>query len=215
MKFIVAAVIIVSSLATLGCSSVKKHPAVILWSESQNGLSLVIEQPRAAFVFIPVKDCEGPVIVGRDGGPPTVNAGGYWSKAAVVRVFIKNTSDHVIWWSAEHGANAGEWSVRVSKPGVPQPTHFDFSMPAPLRPGPIPLAPAERKELDFDLNDAGGFWPLIPAGKYTVTVTYSPNALLKFGRGGGEGHWTHPYDVPGFWKGIIATPELHVAVAYP
>ena len=135
MKSIVTAVTVVSFLAMLGCTtSVKKGPAVILWSESQNGLSLGIEQPRSPFVFIPVKGWKGPVMVAaRDGGPPIINAGGHWSEAAVVRVFIRNASDHVIWWSAEHGANAGEWKVRVCKPGVPQPSTFFFPMPAPLR----------------------------------------------------------------------------------
>ena len=198
------------SAALFGCASPEKNPPTILWGESQNGLSLGTQEPLSPLVFEPTKGWRGPLTLTQKGGFPISNPGGQWSKTALIKVFIKNTSDHIIWWSSDHDV----WEVRVSKPGVPQPQPTFWPIPAPPRNGPLPLAPGEQKEMEFNLNEAGGIWPLIPIGKYTVTVTYSPNRLLTYATGG-EGHWTHPHDVPNFWRGIISTPELHIRVTYP
>jgi len=185
----------------------------VLWCEPRDGLSLGIEESSTPFIFVPEKGTNGPLISTGQDGSLRSNPGGHWSETAAVNVYITNTTDHIIWWSGPEIFDDA-WSIKVFRPGMPEPQPWPMSRPAPPRPGPVPLKPGESKLLKFRLAGAGDVWPLIPAGDYTVTVTYAPDELLKYATGG-EGNWTHPYDVPGFWKGNISTPELHIDVAYP
>src|SRR6185369_12190007 len=72
----------------------------IVWSDSQNGLSLGIEKPSSPLVFEPVKNWKGPLIIEQKdaSGGITVrdNPGGRWNSRAVVNVIVKNTSERTI-----------------------------------------------------------------------------------------------------------------------
>ncbi len=212
-RFAFTAVFVMGSAVMFGCASVTDRSAAILWSEAQHGLSLEIERPSSAFVFEPVKGWTGPLLVHPGPGLTTSNRGGKWSKEAIMKVFVRNTSDHVIWWS-EPTADDGVWCVTVFRSGAPEPQEWIGPKPGPERNGPVALAPGAQKEIHFNLNEGGDIWPLMPTGQYTVAVSYSPDRLLTYARGS-EGDYKYPYEVPGFWTGAITTPEVHRQVVYP
>jgi hypothetical protein len=128
----------------------------------------------------------------------------------VLRVFAKNTSDHVILWSRERAA----WHVSFSAPAAVQPQMWPGPVPPPLWTGPIRLEPGETSTLEFPMSQVGELWPLVPAGQYAVTVSYLPTDLTHRAQGS-EGGWVYPYDVPGFWTGVIETPAIVITVQHP
>jgi hypothetical protein len=187
----------------------------VQWSGCVDGLSLGIQVPERPFVFVPKQGWTGPVIIHEkdDKGRITKmysNAGGEWERAAVLTVFMRNSSTNAIFWARDSDV----WRVSFSAPGFEQPSPWTGPIPPPHRPGPIRLAPQEETKITFPLSVAFDIWPSIPEGQYSVAVSYSPNKLLRFGRGG-EGNWTHPYDVIGFWKGKISTPTIMIRVSHP
>jgi len=200
-----------------GCSSRENRilAAGILWSDSQNGLSMGIDQPASPFVFEPIKDWSGPLILEQRNVSGQLtgfssNPGGRWRDTAVLKVYIRNTSDTAIFWSMEHDV----WSIAFTGANAPKPIGWPGPKPSPIRNGPVRLDPGAQREMQFNLTEAGDVWPSVSRGNYTVLVSYSPNRLLTFGTGG-KGNWTHPYDVTGFWKGTIATPPVAIGVEYP
>ena len=186
----------------------------IIWGETKNGLVLGIEKPASAFIFEPVKEWKGPLVrttKTATGMEMQSNSAGVWSRAMFLKVVIKNTSDKPIAWSQEHDV----WRIELfGESGAVKAEEFPGPRPAPKRLGPVILAPGAQSELLFNIEEAGELWPMVPEGNYTVKVTYSPTDLLKFATGG-EGHWIHPYDVPGFWKGSVGTAAVAIAVKYP
>jgi hypothetical protein len=180
-----------------------------------NGLMLGIEVPQSPFVFAPEPDWTGPLVTeerdasGR-GTTVKIHPGGYWDKAAVLRILVRNTSDHVILWSPELAA----WQVTFSAPESVQPQPLPGSKPPPLWPGPIRLEPGQTSPVEYPMSEVGDIWPLVPPGQYAVAVSYLPTDLTDRAQGG-EGNWTHPYDVPGFWTGVIQTPQIVITVRHP
>ena len=195
--------------------STSNVPGTIRWTLPVNGLLLGIEVPPFPFVFEPVRDWTGPLIIEEkdasgNGTIVRVNPGGFWDKAAVLRVCVKNTSDNAILWSREHAA----WHVSFSAPASAQPEELPGPKPAPLWTGPIRLEPGETSTLEFPMSEVGDIWRLVPAGQYAVTVSYLPTDLIYRAQGG-EGNYTYPYDVPGFWTGVIETPAIVINVQHP
>ncbi len=186
----------------------------IRWTVPVNGLVLGIEVPRSPFVFAPVPDWTGPLFSkekdpsGR-GTTVRIHPGGDWDEAAVLRVFARNISDHVILWSREREA----WHVSFSAPDSAQPEPLPGTKPPPLWTGPIRLEAGETCSLEFPMSEVGDVWPPVPAGQYAVTVSYLPTDLTYRAQGSEEG-WTHPYDVPGFWTGVIETPPIVITVRH-
>jgi hypothetical protein len=127
----------------------------------------------------------------------------------VLRVFVKNTSGNVILWSREREA----WHVSFAAPASAQPEALPGPKPAPRWTGPVRLEPGETSSLEFPMSEVGDIWPLVPPGPYAVTVSYIPTDLTHRAQGG-EGHYTHPYDVPGFWTGVIETPAIIITVQH-
>ena len=186
---------------------------VILWSESHNGLSLGIAK-SSTLIFKPSKNWSGPLISREEDTSGSItmksNPGGRWSKSSTIKVFIKNTSDKTIWWALDRDV----WKVVLSGSNVPKPKQWLGPMPPPIIKGPIRLDPGEQSHIQLHVEERGDIWPLVYPGKYKVTVTYSPNKLLTYAVGG-EGNYTMPYDVPGFWRGTIKTPVAIIKVEQP
>jgi hypothetical protein len=196
-----------------GARTIPEVPESIRWTLSVNGLLVGIEVPPTPFVFEPMPNWTGPLVTEErhpEGGTVVkVHPGGFWDPAAVLRIFVRNTSDQVILWSRERAA----WHVSLSAPASVQPHELPGSKPPPLWTGPIPLEPGATSTLEFPVSEIGDLWPLVPAGQYVVTVSYLPTDLTHRARGG-EGNYTHPYDVPGFWTGVIETPPVVITVQH-
>jgi hypothetical protein len=189
-------------------------PETIRWTLPVKGLLLGIEVPRFPFFFEPVRDWTGPLTIEEKdpsgkGTIVRVNPGGSWHKTAVLRVFVKNTSDNAILWSREHAA----WHISFPAPASAQPQELPGPTPAPLWTGPIRLEPGETSTLEFPMSEVGDLWPLVPPGQYAVTVSYLPTDLTYRAQGG-KGNYTYPYDVPGFWTGVIETPAIVINVQH-
>lgn len=182
-------------------------------SDPVNGLSLGIEVPEQPFVFVPKQGWTGPLII-REKDDKGIrmysNAGGKWESGAVLTVLVLNSSTNAIFWARDRDV----WSVSFSAPCFEQPPPLVGFRPSPRRLGPIRLNPQEETKITFSLSDAFDIWPSIPERNYSVSVSYSPDRLLNYSRGG-EGNWTQPYDVPGFWKGKISTPTIIIRVKHP
>lgn len=188
---------------------------VVQWSPPVDGLSLGIEVPQHPFLFTPVVGWTGPIIIRQVDSAgrivqETSNAGGHWDSKAIVRVHLKNNSAKALFWSESPAV----WSVSFSAPNFEQPPPWYGQKPPPLHGEPICLNPAQEAVMTLPMSRVFDIWPSVPRGNYTVTVSYSPNELLKYARGG-EGNWTHPFDVPGFWTGTVATPAIVVRVEHP
>ena len=198
-----------------GERSTPNVPGSIRWTLPVNGLLLGIEVPPFPFLFEPVRDWTGPLIIEEkdasgQGTSIRLNPAGSWHKAAVLRIFVKNTSDNPIFWSSEHEV----WHISFSAPDTAQPKMWPGPKPAPLWTGPIRLDPGETSTQELHMSEVGDIWPLVPTGQYAVTVSYSPTDLI-FRAQGGEGNYTQPYDVPGFWTGFIETPAIVISVQHP
>jgi len=201
-------------------ASAETTEPTILWSEPQNGLSLGIEKPSAPLIFAPTKGWKGPLVVTENLGPGRftfrANPAGEWSGSALINVYLKNTSDKVIKWSSDRRVEI--WRITLSgESGNPKTEPFPCSIPPGLWRELIQLEPGKSAKMEFHVRDAAGMfgvWGPVPEGDYVIKVSYAPNRLLNFATGG-EGHWVHPYDVPGFWKGTISTPPLNVKVKHP
>lgn len=191
----------------------KAQQPSVQWSEPVNGLSLGIEVPEQPFVFIPKQGWTGPLIIREKhdkGIRMYSNAGGKWESGAVLTVLVRNCSTNAIFWARDNDV----WRVSFSAPRFKQPPPWAGPRPAPHRAGPIRLDPQEETKITFSLSGVFDIRPSIPEGNYSVSVFYSPDKLLRFARGG-EGNRTHPYDVPGFWKGKISTPTIIIRVKHP
>jgi hypothetical protein len=218
-RFVCFILLILVSTVLISCTSrtVKESPSpekslVICWGPAQNGLSLGIETPSSPLIFTPVKDWTGPLTIREKvstGERMSSNAGGSWNETAV-KVYLKNFSDKTIFWSRDHDV----WHVSISSPASSNPIEWPGPIPAPVREGPVQLEPGAQSQIELKVKEVKDIWQKIPQGQYSVKVSYEPNNLLTFARGG-EGNWTRPYDIPDFWKGTITTPTISVDVRYP
>jgi|GEM_PF-1963280 len=192
-----------------------RDPAAIRWSEPVDGFSIGIEVPASPIIFEPVKDWSGPPLIirkkdasGRETGMRS-NAGGRWPETSVLNVYLSNLTEKTIFWSAD-----GEvWTISFFGPPNVMPVHWPGGRPMPCH-GPISLGPGEQHCLQVPLRGSLRIWPLVPPGEYTVMVSYDPKWSLDTVIGNGN-ESIHPYDVPGFWKGVIETPRIAIQVKHP
>jgi hypothetical protein len=126
-----------------------------------------------------------------------------------VRVHLRNNSANALFWSNSPAV----WSASFSGPSFEQPTPWTGPKPPPFHGEPICLNPGEEAVMPFPISEVFDIWTNVPRGDYTIAVSYSPNQLLKFARGG-EGNYTRPFDIPGFWIGTIVTPRIEVRVEH-
>jgi hypothetical protein len=140
----------------------------------------------------------------------TSNPGGRWEEPAFLKVHLRNDSPQAVFWSRDRDV----WHVVFGAPGFTPPPAWPRPTPPPIRHGPTRLAPGEQAYISLNLAEAFDLWPPVEPGEYTVQVVYAPNQFLTFATGG-EGHYTRPYDVPGFQKGTFVTPPIAVQVRHP
>ena len=183
------------------------------WSKPVNGLSLGIEVPPSPLRFVTTRDWKGPTIVYTEleSGYMSVtgNPGGVWDESALVTVFLRNETDQSIYWSRSFEV----WSLTLTAPDLEQPTPWPGSIPHLPPAPPIPLAPGAVDSVSLHVQRGLSIWPKISSGRYGVHVTYAPTHLLRYGYSGVErGSWVHPFDVPGFWTGMITTPSIAVHI---
>ncbi len=198
--------------SSAACLSRAQQPSV-RWSAPVNGLSLGVEVPEQPLVFIPKRDWTGSVLIyerddaGR-GKTIRTNPGGSWDSRAVLTVLLRNCTTSTVFWARDRDT----WHVSFSGPDFEPPPVRPGSRPPPLRRGPVRLSSQEKVKIAFPLSGAFDIWPRIAEGEYTVSVSYSPERLLRFSTG--AEHTVHPYDVPGFWTGEVSTPTIRIRVRH-
>lgn len=187
------------------------HEADVCWSAPVDGLSLGIEVPQSPFRIVVVEDREGPLQVstptGNGGLRLRYNPGTLWDSDARVTVHLKNVSERTIYWSRLFTV----WSVSLTSADFDVPEPLGARHPAPPWDDPIPLEPGEVHSMTVPVGGFANVWPRLRGGRYEVSVEYAPAPMLRFAQGG-EGNWSHPYDVPGFWVGPGRTPAVQIQV---
>lgn len=172
----------------------------IQWAGPKDGLMIGVQVPEKPLVFIPSKNWDGKVFHGGESTGWIYNSPGEWSSNAVFSVYLKNTSNHSIFWSASPRA----WTITFAgdrfKP---------LKLPFPVSPFPpqegsaIELSRGCVVETSIPLSAAFWNWPMVREGRYRVSVIYS-----SLGMGGPA------FDVQGFWNGAIQSKQITVKIRH-